>query len=95
MQELDAGTAIECINLADELYEVVHLTTMNNLYEVLQLTHDGLIQHMVVHYKFDQDLNLSGQRRMLANIEKADLFQAAADARVRVMELVMQANFNA
>ena len=96
MTTLNAKTARDCIQSADELYEVLMLNTQDKVFEVLQVTHSGSVtRFLVVEYEFNKDVNMAEQVHGLFNIKQAELFDNAADARTRVVELVMQANFNA
>lgn len=82
MQHLDAGTVRECFNSADELYEVLKLTTQASAYEVVQTTHDELHQYIVVQY-------LNGR------IAGGELFSNPDSAKLRIMEFLTHANLTA
>jgi hypothetical protein len=92
---MNPKTAQDCIHSADELYEVLMLTTQDKTFEVLQLTHNYEVSWLVVEYQFDKELCMGEQKRTPIHIVQAEYLKSAADARVRVMELVMQADLSA
>jgi hypothetical protein len=95
MQAIDAPTTREMFTLADELYEVMQLNTLKAAYEVVQVRHDDLTQFVVTEYSVNPDDNMSQVSHALNNIKSSMIFPDADEARVKVIELVLQATLSA
>ena len=95
MQTIDKETTQEMFHLSDELYEVMQLKTQDAAYEVVQVTHDELIQYVVSTYSVNRDENMSDWVFELNNITSSVVFATEQEARTYVLTLLMQARLAA
>ena len=95
MNTIDAGTVKEMIDLSDELYEVLQLTTLEAVYEVLQVRHDDLTQFVLVHYTFDKELSMAEQSYSLNKVVAGIVYATEAEAKLEAVNRLMMANLNA
>lgn len=96
MQILDVGTVKDMIVSADELYEVLQLTTQRKAYEVLQVRHDDLVQHVVIRYAFNhEEHSMAEVSYSVDNIVGAILTDGPDHAKLICLEHVMNADLKA
>jgi hypothetical protein len=95
MKTIDQGTTKEMFNLSDELYETVQLKLQDRAFEVVQTTHDELIQFVVSEYRVDPDKSMTNWGFKSSDIVKSCVFSDEVEAKAFLLRIVMSANLKA